>query len=204
MNWRHDHFDPLIHPSTRLFWGLGTMVVFFFLESTVLLAGFLGLFALLGKLSGKRISFLYFGFFIASITAFGLLAPEGEVFASIGPWNLTWGALESGLHRGLSLTGMIFISLASISPKLRLPGILGEMLSRVFYYFHSLLREKKSLRPDHLWEDVDALLDRVWRDKPGPLPPPDHGTRKVGWVIMVGVLLLLVCAVVWERGFLWF
>ncbi len=198
---RHDHLEYFIHPTTRLLWGLGCMVLFFLQGSWVVLVADLLVFGVLGHLSGKKISLLYFIFFIGSIAVFSLLAPQGQVFASLGLWDLTWGALEIGMVRGLSLAGMIFISLFSISPKLQLPGSLGSLMSRVFYYFHNLLREKKSLRPDHLWEDVDSLLDRVFSDKPGKLPPSVRSTTPLSWFLMI-LLWIYLLAGLWFGKFL--
>lgn len=188
---RVDHLSPLIHPTPRFFWGLGLMVLFLIQKNPGLLAVELAGFYILARSAGKKISLGYFLFFNLSIAVFSLLAPRGKVFASLGPWDLTWGALEDGVIRGLGLTGMIFISLFSISEKLRLPGMAGDLMSRVFFYFHNLLRERKTLRRESLWADVDGILDRVFSAKPPAAVPRLGPTTTRGWGLMglVGVVV---------------
>lgn len=47
---------------------------------------------------------------IASLAALSLLSPSGKVLHVIGSFRITRGALEAGLSKGLTLTGMLFAS----------------------------------------------------------------------------------------------
>ena len=116
------------------------------------------LFAVLAVLAGKRIRWGYFLILAASIVFFHLLTPWGRVLAEWGPFAVTVGALENGAVRALTLIGMIFLSVAAVRPELALPGRLGGLLARSFYYFEILIDGKASLDRKNLFAGLDALL----------------------------------------------
>ncbi len=71
---------------------------------------------------------------------------------------MTAGALESGLQKSMLLIGLVFTSLFSVTPGLRLPGILGGVLGRMFYYFEELSAGKGKIRRKSFIKDIDAVL----------------------------------------------
>ena len=94
-----------------------------------------------------------------SVTGFALLVPSGRVFATVGSWRLTVGALLTGLHRSAVLTGMVCISKLVTSRGLRLPGAAGVFLSDVLRILDALTTERISFRRGHVIEAIDARLE---------------------------------------------
>ncbi len=116
------------------------------------------LFAWLATVNGKRIKWNYFFIMVTSITFFHTLNPFGEVLLSIGPYTMTRGALRGGLFRGVTIVGLVFLSLFSIRPDLKLPGKLGGLLGQVFYYFERVFEGKKKIRVKAIIESLDEIL----------------------------------------------
>ncbi|MFP4010255.1 MAG: hypothetical protein ACLFUM_01005 [Spirochaetaceae bacterium] len=149
-------------------------------------------FAFLATVAGKKIKWMYFLIMVGSVTFFNLLSPSGRLLLSIGPFAVTEGALETGLMKGFTIIGLVFISLFTIRPNLRLPGRLGGLLVRLFYYFERIMDTKRrKLEPRRLIASIDDILDSLYT--PGkPQEPPrvdsEAVTTSVGAVFMATVL----------------
>ena len=133
------------------------------------------LFAGLAHLAGKRIMWIYFAITVASIAFFNLLTPFGRVLFTVGPLAVTRGALESGLMKGFTIVGLVFISLFSVRPDLRLPGRLGGLVARVFYYFERIIEGKKRIQARRLIASIDEVLEELYlpgvsAEEPGSEP----------------------------------
>ncbi len=148
------------------------------------------LFAFLATVNGKRIKWMYFVIMVSSITIFNLFTPFGEILFTVGPLTVTLGALRSGLEKGFTIVGLVFVSLASIRPDLRLPGRLGGMIGRVFYYFERVIEGKKHIRPRRLIESLDEVLFDLYQpgERRSTTREALRPTSSVGYVVM-GVLL---------------
>lgn len=77
-------------------------------------------------------------FVFISIVFFSLLSPFGQILLSVGRFNITQGALESGIRRGIILCGTVFLSQLIISKDLKFPGKLGQMTAQIFVYLSLL------------------------------------------------------------------
>ena len=158
-----DHLGTMLPPLPRLLWGTALIPLLLFQhhwEAQLILTI---LFASLAILAGKRIRFLYFFFMAGSIALFNLITPFGRVLWQLGPWPITEGALTGGIGKGISIAGLVFASLFSVSRELRLPGRFGGLLTRTFVFYDELLSEKKSLQPKALVISIDRLLERLYR-----------------------------------------
>ncbi|MFP4643022.1 MAG: hypothetical protein ACLFM0_01575 [Spirochaetales bacterium] len=124
------------------------------------------LFAWLATVNGKRIKWMYFVIMVVSITFFHTLSPIGEVLLELGAWTITRDALEDGLMRGFTIIGLVFISLFSIRPDLKLPGRLGGLLGKVFWYFERVFASKRRIRLNAVIESIDEILEGLF--------PPDN------------------------------
>jgi uncharacterized membrane protein len=153
-----DYIATFLHPKWRFFLGLLLFIPLFFQE--VLLLKMLHVLALgiLCKLSGKRISYFYFFNLIFWITFFNILSPFGLVILDLKIITITYGALEMGLEKALLLIGLVFTSLFSVSPGLQLPGRLGGVLAKMFYFYEELYSGKGKIRRLSFINDVDRLL----------------------------------------------
>jgi heptaprenyl diphosphate synthase len=155
-------------------------------------------FAFLALLAGKHLRWWYYLILVVSVTFFHLLSPIGKVLLVIGPLTVSSGALENGLIRGVSLTGMIFLSLAAVRPELKFPGGFGGLLSRMFFYFDSILEGKKHLSRKNFLTGLDELLmDRFNPDReyfggtdPGKTGIPEENSSCRGWLPAAAAALL--------------
>lgn len=185
-------------PSPLFVCGGALIVAFLFQDNLYARLAWAVVFGGLAVLAGKRLRWGYFAIMIGSITFFNLLTPVGRVMAELGPLVVTEGALTQGLTKGVGIVGLVFISLFSVSPDLKLPGTLGGLLGRVFFYFERILEGKKQVRARHLVDSLDTiLLERF------PLDTDDVGsaaaerprsarhTTTVGWI---GLTVVTVAA----------
>lgn len=200
---RRDRFDPLLSPGVRFVWGTSLLVLFLFQQNPILKLLLVCLFAYLATLSGKRIRIGYFLTLIVSITVFNLLTPYGQVLLQVGPLRVTRGALVAGAAKGLTIAGLVFVSLFTVSRHLVLPGSFGLFLARSFFYFERLYGEKKRVRRNHIIADIDAILERVSDvddEKPGE--ESRHRTSAKGIVVATGLLLAVAATLAIPEGVL--
>lgn len=99
---------------------------------------------------------------IASLTALSLLSPSGKVLHVIGSLRITQGAIETGLSKGLTLTGMLFAS-QTVFAALRSRG-LGQRGSfgRIFADFARLSERGLDIKGRGLIAALDGRLLDVW------------------------------------------
>ena len=153
-----DRIGLRIAPAPRFAAGMLMLPPYLLIEGLPYKAGLAAFFALLAVLAGKRLRWGYFLLLITSVTFFHLLAPWGRVLLEVGSFTVTTGALENGLTRGITLVGMVFLSVAAVRPELELPGRLGGLVGRTFYHFDSILEGKKRLTGKNFFTSLDELL----------------------------------------------
>ena len=147
-----------LHPLHLFVTGVVLIACFLFQQNLPVRIGQVAVFAGLAILAGKRIRWGYFLIMVGSITVFNLLTPVGEVLLRAGPIVVTRGALRQGLMKGFAIPGLVFISLFAVAPDLRLPGRIGGMTARLFYYFELLLEGRKRIELKNFVSSVDNLL----------------------------------------------
>ena len=147
-----------LNPRLLFLTGIVVIVCFLFQQNLIVRIGQVLVFAVLVVLAGKRIRIGYFLIMVTSITVFNLLTPVGEVLLRFGPIVVTRGALRQGLMKGFAIPGLVFISLFAVRPDLRLPGRLGGLIARLFFYFEHLLEGRKRIRLKRFVDSVDELL----------------------------------------------
>lgn len=141
---------------------------------------------------------------VISITLAHLLIPAGRILVRVGGFPITSLALESGLYRGLTLAGLFYISCFYVRRDTRLPGTIGMLLGRVFYYFNlfvsrsSLDRQnpiefdrKKPIEFD-LRKPIESI-DRILVETYGhgqEQGSPDPGTS-IGGYFLLSLLVVL-------------
>ncbi|AHC14732.1 Gx transporter family protein [Salinispira pacifica] len=113
---------------------------------------------ILTRMAGKRLLYTYFIFLLASVTFFHALVPQGRVLTYIGGFAVTRGALLSGLGRGLTIIGFVFISLFSIRRDLKIPGTLGKLISATLRFFEHIYEFRKKARIGGLVARLDRVL----------------------------------------------
>lgn len=204
---RPDRLARLLHPSVRFFWGLGLLSCLVFAGTWEVRGLLMALGAGLALAAGKRVSFGYFGFLVASVVFFNLLIPVGKVWVTLGPWALTEGAFFLGLGKGFTFAGLVFFSLASISRDLRLPGRFGALWGKTFSWYEQLMDQRGALKPRAMLMSIDRLLERLYPTRPGTTaaettattPKVLAPTKAAGWVLVALTLgPALVLSVLWR------
>jgi hypothetical protein len=161
------------HPLHIFAAGVLTIVAFLFQEALLVRALQVLAFAGVATLAGKRIRWGYFAIMVSSITFFNLVTPVGRVLIELGPLAVTQGALRQGLLKSLAIVGLVFISLFTVRPDLRLPGTFGGILARVFYYFERVLDTRRRVSAANLVESVDAILMELYPPDDAASDAPD-------------------------------
>jgi heptaprenyl diphosphate synthase len=170
--------------------GMFVIPAFLFQQHLIVKVGQTLLFAVLAAVAGKRIKWLYFLVMVSTITVFHVLTPLGRVLFEVGPIQVTYGAVRLGLLKGFTIVGLVFISLSTISRDLRLPGTLGGLIGRLFYYFERILDTKNRVSARNLIPSLDNILDDLY--EPGQIAaeptPVRRTTAPVGLAAMVAVV----------------
>lgn len=164
-----DYLSRICTPGWRFFTGMMLLLLFLFFESLIFRASMTVFFLFLVLMAGKKMLWKNYIILIFFITFFNLLTPWGEVLYSLGPLSITKGALLSGLQKGITFTGLILISLTSIKKGLKIPGKLGGLIGRVFYYFERIFEQKHRLKRHDLIGTLDLiLLDTFYSEGQNP------------------------------------
>jgi len=153
-----DRIGSYVGAIARFAAGMAMLPPFLLIEQILFKTILTIAFAVLALLSGRHLRWGYFLVLLVSVSFFQLFFPWGRVIFEFGPFAVTAGALESGLIRGLTLAGMVFLSLAAVRPELKLPGTLGRILGRTFYYFDLLFEGRKRLSRKNFFASLDELL----------------------------------------------
>ncbi|MHB9292283.1 hypothetical protein Holit_01379 [Hollandina sp. SP2] len=95
---------------------------------------------------------------MGGIVLINLLVPYGRVLAAFGAFRITQGALLGGLHKALTLEGLIMLSKASIRADLCLPGFLGSLLGESFRILEGITQRKALITRKHFIEGIDQLM----------------------------------------------
>ena len=200
--------EDLFGPSALAAAGLAIMPALLFNPSTPLRVLQFFFFWFLATLAGKKNNLLFTLLVIFGIVAFNLIVPYGRVLFSVGPLKITQGALAAGIHRAVTLEGLIMLSRLAIRPDLRIPGLFGELIGESFRVFALLMNQKRRVTRKTLIADIDRLLFELSADdRAAPQTdvesspenargPTDAGankparTKPAGYVILVVVVIL--------------
>jgi len=192
-----DRIGRYVGPAARFTAGMAMLPPFLLIKRVLLKAILTVVFAVLALLSGKRLRWGYFLILLVSVSFFQLFFPWGRVIFEVGPLVVTVGALESGLIRSLTLVGMVFLSVAAVRPELKLPGAMGGLLSRTFYYFELLFEGRRRLSRKNFFATLDELLkERFDLDRELVTMAKREGGKMKGWF-----LALLATMIPWSLFF---
>jgi hypothetical protein len=101
---------------------------------------------------------------LSFVAFFHILTPAGKVLFRLRNFPVTSLALETGLYRGITLIGLFYISCFYVRSDIRLPGTIGRLLGRIFYYFNLLLQES-TFDPRRPIKSLDRILMRAYSQK---------------------------------------
>jgi len=151
------------------------------------------LFWFLAWLSGKKNNPLFTIIVIVGIVAFNLIIPFGRVLFSISSFKITEGALITGIHRAVTLEGLIMLSRVTIRRDLKIPGLFGELVGESFRIFSLIMNQKQRITRKNLIGDIDQMMIDLSGDS-GEAPQgeavPATRTKPVGFAVLAAVVLL--------------
>lgn len=129
----------------------------FLLQKSVGIKGVqVAVFALFAVIAGKRLRYGYFVILLTSIVFFHLLLPTGRVLFEVAGLPVTEGAVLTGLQKGFTLIGMVFLSLATVRADLHLPGATGELAAKIFWTFEQIMGNRGEI----VWRHPIVSIDR--------------------------------------------
>lgn len=209
---RRDLLAPIAAPGPRFLWGLALMPLAAFNDSWAVALGELCLAAVLAALSGKRLRPVANSVLLASIVAFSLLSPHGLVLARWGAFRVTRGALLDGIERGATILCLIYLSGASVSWGLRLPGRFGSLLAEVFAAFNRLMETRAAFDRRDWIASLDSALFRLLDPDASPGPEaadrayaraaPSGAKAAAGIALYASTLAAAALALAFTRGWL--
>ena len=145
-------------PQALFFCGALLFPPFLMQQDIVVRVGLILFFMLLDVIAGKQLRLLQFGVVSAGIVLFNLIIPTGKVLAAPLGLAITEGALKGGLMKATAMTGLIALSQFSIRPNLRLPGRIGGLIGRSFFYFEAIMSRRSRIDRKDIIGSIDALL----------------------------------------------
>jgi len=196
-----DRIGTVVASGPRFLAGMLMLPPFLLTNNLAIKVGLATLFAFLALLAGKRLRWAYFLLLILSVVFFHLLNPWGRVLLEIGPLAITVGALESGLIRGFTLVGMVFLSVAAVRPELELPGRFGGLLGKTFYYFDAVIEGKNQLSRKNFFSSLDKILIERFnpnREELAHKKSPEIETTRGGWPVLIPFILIPWGLWAWE------
>ena len=145
----------------------------------------------LAWLCGKKNRPLVTFTLIFFIIAFNLVLPHGRLLFSIGGFAVTDGALWVGIHRAVTLAGLIMLSRVTIRRDLKIPGRFGELIGESLRLFSIIMSRKHRITRKNLIADIDRMMIEL-SDDSGETPhaPPASRTKPAGFVILIATVLL--------------
>jgi len=159
-----------LSPGILFLAGVLSLPPFLFTESLIDKGLLTGFYFLCAGLSGKRIKTFPNLIAFLGITAANLITPLGQVIFYLGTFPVTLGALRLGAFKAFTLLGMIALSRFTLRSYVPVPGRLGAVLSRMFFYFERITERKFQLRRTRIWEDLKTLIQEVSQEGMGHRP----------------------------------
>ncbi|MDR0314191.1 MAG: hypothetical protein LBI14_11425 [Treponema sp.] len=169
-----------------------------FIPVTVLKAVLFLFFWFLCWLAGKKNNPLITILVILVIVIFNLVIPYGQILFSIGVFKITLGALMTGIHRALTLEGLIMLSRISIRPDLKIPGTFGSLIGESFRYFNLITESRPRISRKNLLRDIDNLMIELSEAAPCATEAQPAGTDTPQKTSLLGfVILTLIVILSW-------
>jgi uncharacterized membrane protein len=178
--------------------GIVSVFPFLFTESLAAKAFLAALYMALAVPAGKKIRILPNVILLFTVTAVHCLRPFGKVLFTLGTWPLTEGALQAGLIKALTLTGLVYLSRLTVRPQLRFPGRAGGIFSAMLSDFERITGCGVKIRRKDFWAGLDRLFQAVYETGAqaggsacgSPAPAPGAGnafSRYALWTVFAAV-----------------
>jgi heptaprenyl diphosphate synthase len=158
------------------------------------------LFWFLAWLSGKKNNPLITLMIIAGIVLFNLIVPYGEELFRFGRFRVTEGALWSGIHRAVTLEGLIMLSKFSIRRDLKLPGTFGALIGESFKMLEKINERKNLINRKNIIGGIDQLMIELSNDDETISLEESSSVLKPSLQksILGIIILIIICALIWS------
>jgi heptaprenyl diphosphate synthase len=153
------------------------------------------LFWLFAWLAGKKNNPIITLIIMAGIIIFNLLVPYGEELFRIGRFRITEGALWGGIHRAVTLEGLIMLSRVSIRRDLKLPGTFGALIGESFQMLEKINERKSLISRKNIIGGIDQLMIELSADD--EMLPAEEKTPVRKPFVPGAVILVLACSLIW-------
>ena len=137
------------------------------------------------------------------VAAFNLLVPYGEILFSTRFFDITAGALMTGIHRAVTLTGLIFLSKTFIRRDLMLPGRLGALISESFRMLARITEHKNRITFKNFISDIDNLMLELSAETTPPAAEEKINHKKPNPTsILIIITVIMINAALCFLGFI--
>jgi len=141
-------------------------------------------------LSGKKSNPVLTIMAIVFITAFNLIVPYGRVLFSVGAFKVTSGALTAGIHRAVTLEGLVMLSKVSVRQDLKIPGAFGGLLGESLRIFSAMMSRKYRLTGRNFFAGVDNLLMELSGEEMPVDAVRETRTKPAGYAVLAAAVVL--------------
>lgn len=176
--------------------GLLMMPAFLFNPSTPARMIQFFLFWFFAWLAGKKNNPLITLLIMLGIILFNLLVPYGEELFRLGRFRITEGSLWGGIHRAVTLEGLIMLSKVCIRQDVKLPGTFGSLIGESFRMLERINERKSMINRKNVIGGIDQMMIEL---SAGDESFPSEGTCSAEKSSAAGIVLLLfVCFLMWS------
>ena len=193
---RQQIYDGLFSAKALCITGMIIMPALFFNPITFYRVLQFLFFWFLAWLSGKKNNPFITIMVILGIVAFNLIIPYGQILFSVGVFRITSGSLTAGIHRAVTLGGLIMLSRFTIRRDLKIPGLFGELIGESFRILALIMDRKQRITRKNFITDIDRLMLELSEDDSGSPPSPGTSaishthTKPAGFFILIAVAIL--------------
>jgi heptaprenyl diphosphate synthase len=153
------------------------------------------LFLLCVWLAGKKNNLVITFIIMMGIILFNLIVPYGEELFCLGKFRVTEGALWGGIHRAVTLEGLIMLSRVCIRPDLKLPGTFGALMAESFRMLEKIKEHQRIISRKNIIGGIDQLMMELSADDENL--PAENSIKKQKRSALGIIILIIICAVIW-------
>ncbi len=151
-----------VHPTVLFFCSIACLPAVFFQDNILFVWILASMFIVLRKLRGDKVRLMPSFFICISIVFFAMLTPSGKIFAAVGGFRITEGALLLGLKKSAVLLSMVFISQYAITKSIQIRGKFGFFINNMFMYFDIFTELKTKFSIKNPVASIDSILLEVY------------------------------------------
>jgi heptaprenyl diphosphate synthase len=183
---RREVYQNLFSSRDLCIAGLLMMLAFLFNPYTISRIIQFILFLFFAWLAGKKNNLFITLIIMMGIILFNLIVPYGEEIFRLGSFRITEGALWGGIHRAVTLEGLIMLSRFCIRPDLKLPGTFGALIGESFRMLEKINERKGMINRKNIIGGIDQLMMELDNDEI-LLPEETIQNRSVAGIPMLGI-----------------